>query len=99
MLGASALEQVMSDRLPESQPHILEARRHGLLDRMHELTATVLTLVDVATELRSILDQRDIPEVQDLLDRIGQKAHETAEKAEDLHTALDRHFRRIAEGE
>ncbi len=84
----------MSDLPPENQPRILEARQQGLMDRMHALTGTVKTLVDIATELRAILDQRDIPEVQDLLERIGQKAHDTAEQLEGLYAALDRHFKR-----
>ncbi len=89
----------MNDTPPENEPYVLEARRKALSDRAHELSLTVHILAGFATELRTILDQRNIPEVQDLLERIVQKAYDTAELAEDLFTALDRHWGREQERE
>ena len=73
------------------RPAVLRAREQGLLCRRTALEATLLTQIRFRADLLAILDERDISEVDDLLDRLQQQMQDTSEHLHNVEMSLGHH--------
>jgi hypothetical protein len=79
----------MSDA-PEQIDKVRLAREIGLVNHLLDLAATRRSLLGFQEQLLAILDRRSIPEVQELLDKIGQQGLETEAHIENILASLDK---------
>lgn len=73
------------------RPAVLRARELGLLGRRTALAATLQTQAGFQASLVTILNERPIPEVMDLLDHLRHQMRATTEHLNNIQIALGRH--------
>ena len=73
------------------RPAVLRARELGLLGRRTALAATLQSQIHFQASLMVILDERAIPEVQELLEHLQRQMHDTTEHLNNVQVSLDGH--------